>query len=69
MIKSVVPLLQGSGNLSFRRELPKFNSDKMLLQTASIINAGFTSAPWRTFEYDTCFKTMAPSIDNRYQLR
>jgi hypothetical protein len=64
MIKSVVPLLQGSGNLSFRRELPKFNSDKMLLQTASIINAGFTSAPWRTFEYDTCFKTMAPSIDN-----
>jgi hypothetical protein len=26
MIKSVVPLLQGSGKLSFRRELPKFNS-------------------------------------------
>jgi hypothetical protein len=33
MIKSVVPILQGSGNLSFRKELPRFNTDKMLLQT------------------------------------
>jgi hypothetical protein len=43
MIKNVIPLLQNSGNLSFRKELPKFNSDKMLLQTASVINAESTS--------------------------
>ena len=64
MIKTVVPLLQSSGNLSFKKELPKFNSDKMLLQTASVINAQSTSAPWSTFEYDTCFKTVAPLIDD-----
>lgn len=64
MIKSVIPLLQNSGNLAFKRELPKFNSDKMLLQTASIINAESTSAPWRTFEYDASFKTVVPSNSN-----
>jgi hypothetical protein len=26
MIKTVIPILQDSGNLSFRRELPRFNS-------------------------------------------
>jgi hypothetical protein len=36
----------------------------MFLQTASIINAESTSAPRSTFEYDTCFKTAMPSIDN-----
>lgn len=36
----------------------------MLLQTASIINAQLTSAPWRTFEYDTCLKTVAPLFDD-----
>jgi hypothetical protein len=39
MIKTVLPILQYSGSLTFRRELPRFNSDKMLLQTASIVNA------------------------------
>jgi hypothetical protein len=65
MIKTVVPLLQSSGYLSFTRELPKFNSDKMLLQTSSVINAQSTSAPWSTFEYDTCFKTVAPLIGDK----
>jgi hypothetical protein len=60
MIKTVVPILQNSHKISLRRELPRYNSDKMLLQTASVINGEFTNAPWRTFEFDTCFKTMAP---------
>ena len=36
----------------------------MLLQTAGIINAESTFACRSTFEYDTCFKTAMPSIDN-----
>lgn len=62
MIKTVVPMLQAQQKIKLTRELPKFNSDKMLLQAASIINDEFIKAPWRTFEFDCCFKTIAPRI-------
>ena len=45
--------------------LPKFNSDKQLLQTSSVINGEFVKTPWRTFEFDACFRTMAPLINNK----
>ncbi len=45
--------------------LPKFNSDKQLLQTSSIINGQLVKTPWRTFEFDACFRTMAPLINNK----
>ena len=45
-------------------QLPKFNSDKQLLQTASVVNGQYIKAPWRTFEFDACFRTMAPVSDD-----
>jgi hypothetical protein len=61
MVKTVVPILQSTGKIRLARELPGFNSDKMLLQTASVINGADIHAPWRTFEFDTCFRTIAPA--------
>ena len=45
-------------------QLPKFNSDKQLLQTSSVVNGQLIKAPWRTFEFDACFRTMAPVPDD-----
>ena len=45
-------------------QLPKFNSDKQLLQTSSVVNGQFVKTPWRTFEFDACFRTMAPVSDS-----
>jgi hypothetical protein len=41
-------------------KFPFLNSDKSLLQTASIVNAESMVAPWRTFEFDACFRTVVP---------
>jgi hypothetical protein len=60
LTKTVVPLLQAAGKLCLSKELPRFNSDKMLLQTASVINASDIQAPWRSIEFDACFRTVAP---------
>jgi hypothetical protein len=60
MIKTVIPILQSTEHLKLKRELPSFSSDKMLLQTGSIVNSQFTKAPWRTFEFDACFRTIVP---------
>jgi hypothetical protein len=60
LIKTVVPILQKLNLLSFKSSIPNFNSDRMLLQVNSVINGQEISAPWSTFEYDTCFKTMVP---------
>jgi hypothetical protein len=60
LMKSVVPILQSSGKIKLSSRFPTFNSDKMLLQTNSIINAESIRAPWRTFEFDACFRTIAP---------
>lgn len=60
LIKSVIPVLRGLNLLSFENPLPNFNSDRMLLQVNSIVNGKETVAPWSTFEYDSCFKTIVP---------
>lgn len=63
LMKSVVPILQRAGKIKLSSGFPTFNSDKMLLQTSSVINAESTRAPWRTFEFDACFRTIAPVSD------
>lgn len=63
LVKTVVPILQNAGKLKLDKELPAFKSDKMLLQTNSVINYKYVKAPWKTFEYDVCFKTIAPQED------
>jgi len=64
--KTIVPILQNahkihlSGTTSCIGRLPNFNTDKQLLQIASVINGQSVKAPWRTFEFDSCFRTIAP---------
>jgi hypothetical protein len=62
LVKTVVPILEAQQKIKLAHELPQFNSDKMLLQTGSVVNDQFIKAPWRTFEFDCCFKTIAPVI-------
>jgi hypothetical protein len=60
MTKTVIPLLQSAGMVSLNSKFPSLNSDKAFLQTASIVNAESMTAPWRTFEFDACFRTVVP---------
>ena len=62
--KAVVPVLQHAKLLKFGTDLPPFNSDKMLLQTNSVVNTRTVETPWRTFEYDVCFRTVGPKQDS-----
>jgi hypothetical protein len=71
LTKTIIPILQNAHKISILgndigggiRQLPVFNSDKQLLQTSSVMNGESIRTPWRTFEFDACFRTMAPVID------
>ena len=63
LVKAVVPLLESSGKLRLKEKLPRFNSDKMLLQTNSVINSADVKTPWHTVDIDAAFRTMAPEQD------
>lgn len=71
LTKTVVPILQNAQKLTIlgnnkgggKPQLPIFNSDKQLLQTSSVVNGQFVKSPWRTFEFDACFRTMVPTPD------
>ena len=73
MMKTVVPILQSTGMADLKSKFPSLNSDKAFLQTASIVNAKNMAAPWRTFEFDACFRTVVPphvnTLDGTYQTR
>ena len=62
--RQLIPILRNEGLLYSRiepeelEELP--NTDRMILQSASIQNPNKFKVPWCTVEYDTCFKTMIP---------
>jgi hypothetical protein len=68
LTKTIIPILQNAHKIGELGtdvgggiiQLPKFNSDKQLLQTSSVVNGQFVKTPWRTFEFDACFRTMAP---------
>ncbi len=62
-VNSAVPLLEHSKLIRRARKFPNFNSDKMLLQTNSVVNASFIPTPWHTPEIDAAFRTMAPQAD------
>jgi hypothetical protein len=70
LTKTIVPILQNAHKINIlgvegaAGKLPNFNSDKQLLQTSSVINGEFVKTPWRTFEFDACFRTIAPVADN-----
>jgi len=62
-VSAVVPVLSNSGLMKEPRAFPNFNSDKMLLQTNSVVNAQDIPTPWHTPEIDAAFRTMAPRHD------
>ena len=64
LVKSVVPLLRDSRTAEFAHALPNFNSDKMLLQTNSVVNAASIQTPWHTVDIDAAFRTMVPVADD-----
>ena len=63
LVKTVIPLLKMSGKLKLEHSFPHFDSDKMLLQTNSVVNAEYTPTPWHSVETDAAFKTMSPVED------
>ena len=63
-VSSVVPLLGHAGLASPPKAFPNFNSDKMLLQTNSVVNGADIPTPWHTPEIDAAFRTMAPQPDH-----
>ena len=62
LVKAVVPLLKSSKLADFH-SLPNFNSDKMLLQTNSVVNAASVATPWHSVDVDAAFRTMVPVDD------
>jgi len=65
LTKTLLPLLHDSAKLKLPHGLPNFNTDKMLLQTNSVVNAGDVPTPWHTVEMDAAFRTMVPVEDPR----
>jgi hypothetical protein len=69
LTKTIVPILQNAhkinivGTVAGEGRLPNFNTDKQLLQISSVINGQFVKTPWRTFEFDSCFRTISPVAD------
>jgi hypothetical protein len=63
LVKTVVPVLRASGLAKLDRDLPNFNSDKMLLQTNSVVNSASVPTPWHSIDIDAAFRTMAPVPD------
>lgn len=63
LVRTVMPSLQASGKVKLKHRLPSFNSDKMLLQTNSVVNSAEIPTPWHTVETDAAFKTMMPVSD------
>ena len=62
LVRAVVPILRNSGLESFR-SVPNFNSDKMLLQTNSVVNGASVPTPWHSVDIDAAFRTMVPVPD------
>jgi hypothetical protein len=64
LIKSALPVLFASQTVKEGAQVPDFGSDKMLLQTNSVMNGKDIPTPWHTPEIDAAFRTVAP-IDDR----
>ena len=64
LVNTVVPLLRNAELEEFAHALPNFNSDKMLLQTNSVVNATSVPTPWHTVDIDAAFRTMVPVADH-----
>ncbi|MEJ5293135.1 MAG: hypothetical protein WHS82_06020 [Candidatus Methanosuratincola sp.] len=60
LTRSVTKVLSMTGKIGFTGRIPDFNSDKAVLQNYSVVEAQRLKTPWRTIEYDSCFRTVIP---------
>jgi len=62
--RQLIPILANEGLLAASIEPEEMdrlpNTDRMILQSASIQNPDEFKVPWSLIEYDSCFKTMVP---------
>ncbi len=67
--RQLIPIMGNNDLLNTnisREELEKLpNTDRMILQSASILNAEKITPPWSLIEYDSTFRTMIPDKQNR----
>ena len=67
--RQLIPILHNEGLLKQRldrealQQLP--NTDRMILQSASIFNVERVQPPWSLIEYDSAFRTLMPDSENR----
>jgi len=67
--RQLIPIMHNEGILKAAisqeqfRKLP--NTDRMILQSASIFNPKKIKPPWSLIEYDSAFRTMVPDRQNR----
>jgi hypothetical protein len=68
--RQLVPILHNQGLLKAGTITPEElenlpNTDRMILQSASLFNLEKINVPWTLIEYDSAFKTMIPDPQNR----
>jgi hypothetical protein len=67
--RQLVPIMHIEGLL--KRTIPRDqfeklpNTDRMILQSASVLNPAKIKPPWSMIEYDSAFRTMIPDRQNR----
>jgi hypothetical protein len=67
--RQLVPIMYGEGllktcmNLEALKALP--NTDRMILQSASLFNVDKIAPPWSLIEYDSAFRTILPDPQSR----
>ncbi len=68
--RQLVPIMYGEGllktavNLRALQALP--NTDRMILQSASVFNVDQIAPPWSLIEYDSAFRTILPDKQSRH---
>jgi len=67
--RQVIPILQSQSLLKdpiAPEEFDKLpNTDRMILQSTSLLNPEKVKVPWALIEYDSAFRTMVPDAQNR----
>ncbi|MGC9345979.1 MAG: hypothetical protein ACP5ER_04210 [Candidatus Bathyarchaeales archaeon] len=67
--RQLIPIMHNEGLLKTAISQEEFeklpNTDRMILQSASIFNTEKIKPPWSLIEYDSAFRTMVPDRQNR----
>jgi len=67
--RQLIPIMHNEGLLKASISQEEFeklpNTDRMILQSASIFNSGKVKLPWSIIEYDSAFRTMVPDRQGR----